>query len=184
MGGVPNKSGILSCKNLMILLFGVVCIYFGMCCGLFLRDSTLSSSRMLRLTFSSKNEDEQEEEKKAKIRAELGHGSWTLLHRMAAGFEKSPTEEQSRDIIDFFHLLSKYYPCPDCAKHFRELILANPVDAKDNRHLSLWLCKVHNEVNSRLGKPAFSCRLEDIAEKWGSCGCFGNLTKESRFSDS
>ena len=161
-------------------------MYFGLCCGLVWRDNTTLStahSRVLRLPLTQLSEEELEKEKKDKIRAELGHSSWTLLHRMAAGFEKSPTAEQTRDMTELFHLFSKYYPCPDCAAHFRELLASHPIDAKDNRHLSVWLCKVHNEVNVQLGKAAFSCALEDLAEKWGSCGCFGNLTKGSTLKD-
>ena len=29
-----------------------------------------------------------------------------------------------------------------------------------------------NKVNEKLGKPLFSCTIEALAEKWGSCGCF------------
>ncbi len=36
-----------------------------------------------------------------------------------------------------------------------------------------YLCKVHNGVNERLGKPIHSC--ENIVDEWNSCGCSGRL---------
>ncbi len=194
MKGPPSyhssSSSVLSCRNTFILLFGFICIYFGFCCGFFMRQSSSTSTslsttvRGLRLPFSA-TEEEEEAAEKLRVRAELGNGAWTLMHRMAAGWEKSPTEGQREEVTQFFHLMSKLYPCPDCAAHFRQLLAASPVDARDNRKLSVWLCHAHNQVNERLGKPLFSCELESLAKRWGSCGCFGNLTKvgESKLLD-
>lgn len=190
------SSGLLSCRTTFILLFGFICVYFGFCCGFFLRDSSggkggssssssSSTTRGLRLPFGGLTEEEEEAAEKLRVRAELGSGAWTLMHRMAAGWEKSPTQAQMEEVVQFFHLMSKLYPCPDCAAHFRQLLAANPVDARDNKKLSVWLCNAHNQVNERLAKPLFSCELESLAKRWGSCGCFGNLTKvgESKLLD-
>ena len=108
------------------------------------------------------------------VRQELGRSSWQLLHRLAASFDKAPTLARRAEVAAFFQGLSVLYPCPECAAHFRELLLAHPIEehTRDNRALSLWLCSVHNKVNEKLGKPLFSCTIEALAEKWGSCGCF------------
>jgi FAD-linked sulfhydryl oxidase len=95
-----------------------------------------------------------------------------MLHRLAAQYDKEPTPEKQRDVEAFFKLLGDFYPCPDCAKHFRGMLAEHPIDARSNRHLSLWLCKLHNNVNVRLGKPLFPCELDALKDRWGSCGCF------------
>jgi FAD-linked sulfhydryl oxidase len=119
-----------------------------------------------------------EEEQKLAVRAELGHGMWNMLHRMAAQYDKEPTAKRKGDMVEFFRLLGEFYPCPECAAHFRDMLRENPVEADDNRGLSLWLCRVHNIVNRRLGKPEFTCTLDALKERWGSCGCFDNEEEE------
>lgn len=48
-----------------------------------------------------------------------------------------------------------------------------PVEASSNRDLSQWLCRMHNKVNVKIGKPEFDCAKVD--ERWkdgwkdGSC---------------
>jgi FAD-linked sulfhydryl oxidase len=167
-----------SYRRLIILLFcGLLCAYLGACCTM-LFSSSLSSpfaaDAPLPRGVRTKPLDEAAE--KALVRAELGRSSWNLLHRLAASFDKAPSLERRREAEQFFGLLGVLYPCPDCAAHFRELLKDNPVDATNNRRLSLWLCGVHNLVNARLGKAEFPCTLQALAEKWGSCGCFGNIS--------
>ncbi|MED6273348.1 hypothetical protein CHARACLAT_005437 [Characodon lateralis] len=49
----------------------------------------------------------------------------------------------------------------------------NHPDTSSRHALSQWFCRLHNEVNVRLGKPEFDCSLVD--ERWkdgwkdGSC---------------
>jgi FAD-linked sulfhydryl oxidase len=121
--------------------------------------------------------EEEEALEKKRVREELGRGTWTLLHRMAANFEKQPTKKQQDDMVDFFRILSENYACSDCAAHFRIVLKEHPVRAAGNRDLSLWLCEVHNVVNKRLGKAVFSCTIEAITERWGECGCFDKEEK-------
>lgn len=121
---------------------------------------------------STNDEALTEAEQHARIRAELGHGTWNMLHRVAAKFDKDPTPERRAEVAHFFDVFSHFYPCEECAGHFRGMLAEHPIDARSNKHLSLWLCKLHNIVNERLHKPAFPCTLEALAEKYGDCGCF------------
>ena len=49
----------------------------------------------------------------------------------------------------------------------------NPPLTKNRTELSQWLCRIHNEINKRLGKEEFDCSKVD--ERWrdgwkdGSC---------------
>lgn len=48
-----------------------------------------------------------------------------------------------------------------------------PIETKSQESLSQWLCRIHNKVNLKLGKPEFDC--SKVNERWrdgwldGSC---------------
>lgn len=173
-------------KRSFILGIGaILVVYLTACCAIYFRNiDTFITRSFFRSAFpssdaslsasSSSSIPLSEEEEKLRIRAELGHGVWNMLHRMAAQYDKNPTQQQQNDMVHFFSLLGTFYPCTECAAHFREMLKEHPVEAQDNRQLSLWLCRVHNIVNNRLGKPQFQCTLEALKERYGSCGCFDN----------
>ncbi|KAK9097191.1 hypothetical protein Sjap_022688 [Stephania japonica] len=108
---------------------------------------------------------------------ELGRCTWTFLHTLAAQFPDRPTRQQKKDVKELMAILSRVYPCKDCADHFREVlriltanvIIANPVQAGSQAEFSRWLCHVHNVVNRSLGKPIFPCQRIDA--RWGKLEC-------------
>ncbi len=59
-------------------------------------------------------------------RAELGQYTWGLLHTIAANYPESPTVEEKQQAYNLIIALSILYPCPVCAKDFRENILLSP----------------------------------------------------------
>ncbi|KAH8396064.1 hypothetical protein KR222_002524, partial [Zaprionus bogoriensis] len=103
----------------------------------------------------------------------LGISTWGLLHTMAAFYSDNPTDTEKRDMRTFFEVLSRLYPCEYCAKDFRTDIEVNPINVNSQKDLALWLCKFHNRVNDKLGKPLFDC--SKVNERWrdgwldGSC---------------
>ncbi|CRL06999.1 CLUMA_CG020004, isoform A [Clunio marinus] len=103
----------------------------------------------------------------------LGRSTWGLLHTMAATFPNEPSSQQQNDIKGFFHILSRLYPCEYCAKDFRKELKEHPPQVKSQQELSQWLCKLHNKVNVKIGKPEFDC--SKVNERWrdgwldGSC---------------
>ncbi|KAH8287243.1 hypothetical protein KR054_004718 [Drosophila jambulina] len=103
----------------------------------------------------------------------LGISTWGLLHTMAAFYSDNPTDNEKRDMKNFFEVLSRLYPCEFCAKDFRTDLDVNPINVSSQKELSLWLCKFHNRVNDKLGKPLFDC--SKVNERWrdgwldGSC---------------
>ncbi|XP_060564979.1 FAD-linked sulfhydryl oxidase ALR-like [Ruditapes philippinarum] len=104
---------------------------------------------------------------------ELGRNTWSFLHTMAANYPQKPSEQQQQDMTDFMHLFSKFYPCDYCAKDFRNDLKQHKPETKSQDSLSQWLCKMHNIVNVKLGKPKFDCSR--VNERWrdgwadGSC---------------
>jgi mitochondrial FAD-linked sulfhydryl oxidase len=102
------------------------------------------------------------------IRARLGRSTWTLLHTMAATYPAFPTVKHKRDTLQFIYLLSSLFPCAECAGHFQKLLSENPPEVGTHDEFVQWLCKAHNIVNKRLGKPIMDC--SKVNEVW-SCGC-------------
>ncbi|XP_017089026.1 FAD-linked sulfhydryl oxidase ALR [Drosophila bipectinata] len=103
----------------------------------------------------------------------LGISTWGLLHTMAAFYSDNPTDTEKRDMKTFFEVLSRLYPCEFCAKDFRTDLDVNPINVNSQKELAMWLCKFHNRVNDKLGKPLFDC--SKVNERWrdgwldGSC---------------
>lgn len=104
-------------------------------------------------------------------RQQLGRSSWTLLHRMAAQYPAEPSRQQEQDMQAFIHSLGQFYPCSECAGHFREMLARSPPTTHSGPALVAWFCHRHNEVNVRLGKTPFSCEPAALKERWGDCGC-------------
>lgn len=104
---------------------------------------------------------------------ELGSNTWAFLHTMAAYYPDSPTADQKKDMKQFFHVFAKFYPCNICAEDLQVQLKNFPPQTESQHQLSQWLCKIHNEVNVKLGKPIFDCKL--VNERWrdgwldGSC---------------
>ncbi|PWA75172.1 erv1/Alr family protein [Artemisia annua] len=102
-------------------------------------------------------------------REELGRATWTFIHTLGAQYPEKPTRQQKKDVKELMAILSRMYPCQECADHFKEVLRSNPVNAGSQAEFSQWLCRVHNVVNRSLGKPIFPC--ERVDARWGKLDC-------------
>ncbi|KAL9268036.1 FAD-linked sulfhydryl oxidase ERV1-like protein [Drosera capensis] len=107
---------------------------------------------------------------------DLGRATWTFLHTLGAQYPEHPTRQQKKDVKELMAILSRMYPCKECADHFKEVLSdqrhvfrANPVEAGSQAEFSQWLCHVHNVVNRSLGKAIFPC--ERVDARWGKLDC-------------
>jgi FAD-linked sulfhydryl oxidase len=66
----------------------------------------------------------------------------------------------------FIRLFSSFYPCPPCAEHFTQHIDKHAPDTSSRTNLSLFFCNYHNDVNRRLGKKQFDCKMSNLDERW------------------
>jgi len=100
---------------------------------------------------------------------DLGRATWTFLHTFAAQYPDEPTRRQERDAKELIMILTRMYPCGECAEHFAEIVRAHPPDCSSGLALQRWMCAVHNQVNASLGKPWFDCAKVD--ERWSKLDC-------------
>ncbi|OCH93520.1 hypothetical protein OBBRIDRAFT_832609 [Obba rivulosa] len=104
----------------------------------------------------------------ATAKAELGQATWKLLHTMTLRYPENPTQDERDALYNYFHLMSRLYPCGECAAEFQLLLKKYPPQTSSRKTAAMWLCAVHNEVNARLGKPEFDCtHLDETYD----CGC-------------
>ncbi|CCG81824.1 putative FAD dependent sulfhydryl oxidase Erv1 [Taphrina deformans PYCC 5710] len=92
----------------------------------------------------------------------LGRATWTFLHTTAANYPVRPTPVQQNDMSAFLRTFSMFYPCWVCAEDFREWMAKRenqPVLDSGWAGLGQWMCRAHNEVNRKLGKDEFDCKL-------------------------
>ena len=94
------------------------------------------------------NDDEEERRRKE----ELGRATWTLLHTYAAALPEGPnamSKQQRRDARALVTLLTRVYPCEECASHWKDILKADPPNTDSAEAFQHWLCGAHNTVNRR-----------------------------------
>lgn len=100
---------------------------------------------------------------------ELGRGTWTFLHTLAAQWPQEPSRQQKKDARTLIDVMTRIYPCASCASHFGTLVKKSPPSVSSQSEFQLWMCETHNKVNQRLGKPLFNCKA--VALRWPSVEC-------------
>ncbi|KAJ1945200.1 hypothetical protein EC988_005811 [Linderina pennispora] len=102
------------------------------------------------------------------LRAQLGRRTWYLLHVMASRYPPEPTKDEVSAMKNFLFLMSRLYPCGDCAHHFQQHLKKHPPVASSRDELEQYLCRMHNTVNKVLKKPQFDCAT--VHDNY-DCGC-------------
>lgn len=97
---------------------------------------------------------------------ELGRSTWALLHTLAAYYPHNPSEDDKKNAMSIIVGLSQLYPCSICVDDFKESVKASPPDVSSRTAFSLWVCRLHNEVNEKVGHPTFDCDMSKLDERW------------------
>ncbi|DBA65843.1 TPA: hypothetical protein ACH3X2_002874 [Trebouxia sp. C0005] len=100
---------------------------------------------------------------------ELGRATWTMLHTLAVQYPQMPTKQQQKDVKTLVDVLTRIYPCTECAQHFGEVVKSDPPNVSSGHELQQWMCRVHNNVNKSIGKRTFNCKF--VEARWGALDC-------------
>lgn len=100
--------------------------------------------------------------------AEWGPGVWRWLHALP---EHAGSVDRLRKCLGAVCL-----PCPECQGHYDDFLKRRPVgdEIRTRRDAFRWILDLHNEVNERNGKPAYT------EEKCFVEHCLLDLREEAR----
>jgi len=104
---------------------------------------------------------------------------WASMEFVAFNYPTDPTQQDRKNMRNFFSAVAQVLPCQSCREHFQQLLKDYPVENHlDTREaLTKWLVEAHNRVNERLGKPRVPYTV--VADKYqqfrGTCE-MGKLT--------
>ncbi len=84
-------------------------------------------------------------------------GIWLFLHVVSLNFPCRPTQQERRQYYTFIRMLQYVLPCKACrlstAKFYRQGSTKLSMSVFKSRDtLALWVWRLHNRVNRRLGK--------------------------------
>lgn len=94
-----------------------------------------------------------------------GTDLWASMHRISLRYPvRDPTHEQRRAARCFFESLQHLLPCSSCRSHYRKYFAKTFTDKtlRSRYALARWVYDLHEEVNSRLGKPTGTVAFEDL----------------------
>lgn len=87
---------------------------------------------------------------------------WHFLHILSFNYPVKPTTQQKKQYKDFLKELFLILPCDKCREAMSKTRYPDAV-FKSRASLSRWIFRLHEEVNTRLGKVS-GLRYEDVAE--------------------
>ena len=84
-----------------------------------------------------------------------GDSFWKVIHFIGYSYPDNPTDEDKKNINDFFDLLGFLLPCEKCRMHYKNHMLTHKLtdnDMANKKSLFLWTINLHNVVNLSLDK--------------------------------
>jgi len=84
-----------------------------------------------------------------------GKTAWKFIHSVALTYPNNPSDTEKQAMENFIFSLQYLLPCAQCRNNFKLELQKYPLgnNIKNKQSLNVWLTKVHNEVNKRLGAP-------------------------------
>ena len=94
-----------------------------------------------------------------------GRPMWYVIHSWAFSFPTEPTGSDIDQALAYYNNLPNIIPCPSCANSFAEILQSDPVNVESRADLVEWTWRIHNAVNTKLGKPSYS--IDDFINHYG-----------------
>ena len=86
-----------------------------------------------------------------------GPSMWHTLHTISFNYPVKPTLKQKKDYFKFFNSIKHVLPCKYCRENIKKNLKCVPLTMNtmnSRKDLSLWVYKLHEEVNKMLGKKS------------------------------
>ena len=93
-----------------------------------------------------------------------GPNAWLFLHTVTFNYPKNPTVIDRNNYYDFFNSLQNVLPCQKCQEHYKLNLQKFPIQLQSRRHLVQWLINMHNAVNIKNGKEAWT--YDEVYDKY------------------
>ena len=97
-----------------------------------------------------------------------GPSMWHTLHTISFNYPVKPDRETKLQYLEFFRGLRHILPCRYCrinlAKNLRKVPLTMKT-MRDRESLSRWVYKLHEEINTMLGKKS-GLSYEDVRDRY------------------
>ena len=85
-----------------------------------------------------------------------GSHLWFFLHTTTFNYPINPTEDDKKNMYNFFMSLKPVLPCMYCRKNYDRNLKEYPIRLNSRKDLICWLIDIHNEVNGKEGKRQYS----------------------------
>ena len=97
-----------------------------------------------------------------------GPPMWHFLHTMSFNYPVKPTTTQKHDYKNYILSLQHVLPCGKCRDNFKANLKKQPLNdkaLKNRNSFSRWMYKMHNRVNTLLGKKT-SITYEEVRNRY------------------
>ncbi|KAL9655300.1 hypothetical protein ABK040_009073 [Willaertia magna] len=86
------------------------------------------------------------------------------------------TQNHLKRILKYIYETAQLFPCKTCSKDFSEILRKNPFTISNmdlyEGSLSIWMCKLHNIVNKKLGKmKEWECNRKELEKMYRLKSC-------------
>ena len=97
-----------------------------------------------------------------------GPSLWHTLHAISFNYPIEPNKKQQINYYKFFLSLENILPCKYCRINYKkniETVKLNMNTMKNRQTLSMWLYKLHEEINRMLGKKS-NLSYDDVRNRY------------------
>lgn len=107
---------------------------------------------------------------------------WHFLHIISFNYSTDPTKKQKEDFYNYFKSLENILPCKYCRENYSKNLKSTNFSKKvfkNRESLSQWVYKLHNHINSMLGKK---CKLsyKDVQNRYENYRARCNLIEDEK----